>query len=89
MFCLPFVHHTTQIVSVSADKTVGVWDANAGTRIRKCTAHTACVNSVAMAGAKGCHLFLTGSDDASARLWDMRSRRVCQELSHKYQVRFY
>lgn len=73
-------------MSASADKTVAVWDANAGKRIRKCTTHTGTVNSVAMPGSKGGFLYASGSDDGSVRVWDVRSKHAVQELRHKYQV---
>lgn len=66
---------------------MAVWDANAGTRIRKCAPHSGAVNSVAMPGSKGGHLFVSGSDDGSVRVWDVRSKYTVQELYHKYQVR--
>lgn len=75
-----------QIVSASADKTVAVWDANVGKRIRKCALHTGCVNSVAMPGAKGGQLYASGSDDGFVRVWDVRSKQAVHTLPHTYQV---
>lgn len=86
----PHTHtHTPQIVSASADKTVAVWDALAGRRIRKCTQHTGTVNSVAMPAGKGGqgHLYASGSDDGSVRVWDVRSKQAVHALHHDYQVR--
>lgn len=75
-------------MSASADKTVAVWDANGGKRIRKCTQHSGCVNSVAMSGAaKGGQLYASGSDDGAVRVWDVRSKQAVHALHHKYQVR--
>ena len=75
-----------QIVSCSADKTVMLWDANRGERIRKFTGHTAIVNSCSSAGAGSGGLSCSGSDDSSVLLWDHRSRRHVQSIAHDYQV---
>jgi len=87
---LTYTHTLTlpvlQIVSASADKTVAVWDANVGKRIRKCALHTGCVNSVAMPGAKGGQLYASGSDDGFVRVWDVRSKQAVHTLPHTYQV---
>jgi len=73
------------IISCSADKTVGVWDANKGKRIRKFTEHTGIVNSCSIA-ERNPSLLISGSDDCSVILWDCRSRRSVTSLYHDYQV---
>ena len=46
------------IVSCSADKTVSVWDANKGVRVRKFTDHEGIVNCLAVAKNDPCKLLL-------------------------------
>ncbi len=89
---LKWTQDAGKIVSASADKTVAVWDANKGTRIRKCTEHTGCVNSVAVAGGSKAagggltSLFASVSDDRTVKVWDSRSRRAVQTLNHRFQL---
>jgi WD40 repeat protein len=73
------------LFSCSADKTVGLWDAKRGTRIRKLSSHTAIVNSCAVALEVPC-LFASGSDDHSAMVWDSREKLPVQVIAHDYQV---
>jgi Prp8 binding protein len=73
------------IVSASADKTVGVWDANRGRRISRLTEHSAIVNSCACAKDVA-ELFVSGSDDKSAILWDTRMKRSAHVMHTPYQV---
>ena len=64
----------TRIVSCSADKSVAVWDANKGCRIRKLTDHSAIVNCCAVAGKNSPNAFCSGSDDATVVIWDQRTK---------------
>lgn len=73
------------IVSCSADKTVAIWDANRGIRIRKFSEHTGIVNSVSVA-RDNVNMFASGSDDCTANLWDQRSKTSLATLYHDYQV---
>jgi WD40 repeat protein len=52
-----------------------------GLLCRVCT----CVCSV-NAVRRGPHLLLTGADDCTARVWDLRQRQAAQTLQHTYQV---
>ena len=64
----------TRIISCSADKSVAVWDANKGCRIRKLTDHSAIVNCCAVAGKNSPNAFASGSDDATVVIWDQRTK---------------
>lgn len=67
------VHWTPDcLLSCSADKTVALWDANKGTRVRKYGAHSGIVNSCSAARDQW-GMFASGSDDCSARVWDRYS----------------
>jgi Prp8 binding protein len=73
------------LLSCSADKTVALWDANRGTRIRKYAEHRGIVNSCSM-GGKGTGIACSASDDNSVLVWDARSRRSVLSIPHNYQV---
>jgi len=73
------------IISCSADKTVAIWDANRGNRIRKLTEHNGIVNACAYARDFP-NIFASGSDDCTAILWDSRSKSSVSSIYHEYQV---
>ena len=73
------------IISCSADKTVGLWDANKGQRIRKFAEHKSIVNSCSVS-SQGPTIFVSGSDDCTAILWDSRSKSSILHLPHDYQI---
>jgi len=75
----------TKIVSASADKTVRVWDGQTGEQIKKLTEHSSFVNSVSSA-RRGPPLVVSGSDDGTAKLWDLRVKKCLQTMPEKYQV---
>jgi len=71
-------------VSASADKTLALWDCRTGARSRQFKGHSAFVNTCCPSG--GSSLMASGSDDCSARLWDVRVR-VCQRvIKHPFPV---
>ncbi len=74
-----------KIISSSADKSVALWDANRGMRLRKLTEHTAIVNCCSIARDTPC-LFSSGSDDCTAIMWDTRSKQSFATLYHDYQL---
>jgi Prp8 binding protein len=75
----------SKIISCSADKTVGLWDARKGARIRRLAAHTGIVNSCSVA-LDAPDLFSSGSDDCTAMIWDTRDKSPIQTIWHDYQV---
>ncbi|KAG1666813.1 hypothetical protein FOA52_011654 [Chlamydomonas sp. UWO 241] len=74
-----------RLVSCSADKTARAWDAHTGLQIKKCTEHDNHVNSVCPI-RRGPPLFVTGSDDASIKVWDHRWKRSVVTFADKFQV---
>ncbi|CAO2833515.1 unnamed protein product [Amaranthus hypochondriacus] len=75
----------TQIVSASPDKTVRAWDVETGKQIKKMAEHSSFVNSCCPA-RRGPPLVVSGSDDGTAKLWDMRQRGAIQTFPDKYQI---
>jgi Prp8 binding protein len=82
------------VVSCGADKTVQLFDANTGTRIKKWTEHTGIVNSVSTfaASASGTHTSFfpkrvaSVSDDGTCRIWDTRQKRPTTTLETEFPV---
>jgi Prp8 binding protein len=73
------------LISCSADTTVCVWDANKGKRLRKLEEHTGIVNSCAVAKTNPA-VIVSGSDDCTATLWDIRGENEALSMFHDYQV---
>ncbi|CAI7849611.1 unnamed protein product [Closterium sp. NIES-53] len=73
------------IVSASPDQTVRAWDVETGKQIKKMAEHSSFVNSCCPA-PRGPPLIVSGSDDGTAKLWDMRVRGCIQTFPDKYQV---
>ena len=73
------------LVSCSADQTVSIWDANSGHRLRKLEEHTGIVNCLAVS-AHDPNMLVSGSDDCTAVVWDVRQRDPVTSLFHEYQL---
>lgn len=73
------------LASCSADKTVSLWDANKGHRLRKLEEHTGIVNCLAVS-AHDPNMLVSGSDDCTAIVWDVRQREPVASLFHDYQI---
>ncbi|KAK6455812.1 WD40-repeat-containing domain protein [Scheffersomyces xylosifermentans] len=71
------------IVSSSADSTVGYWDAETGTRIRKCNGHRAVVNQVSVSSDGTA---VSVGDDGTAFLWDVREKNAIGHVSGEYPL---
>ena len=81
---LHFSHSDGQnIYTASTDKTVGVFDTNAGVRLKRLKGHTSYVNSVHPA-RRGEPLIVSGSDDCSIKVWDQRRRMPLHSLNNTY-----
>jgi Prp8 binding protein len=79
------------LLTASADKMVGVWDANNGKRIRKFKGHASHVNAVSRTGSRysevlGAHTFATCGNDCAINIWDRRVFRCALSLKHKYPL---
>lgn len=75
----------SQIISTSPDKTLRAWDVETGKQIKKMMGHFNVVNSCCPA-RRGPPLIVSGSDDGTAKLWDMRQRGSIQSFPDNYQI---
>ncbi|KMZ74558.1 putative WD-repeat protein [Zostera marina] len=75
----------TQIISTSADKTLRAWDVDTGKQVKKMVEHAEPVNSCCPS-RRGPPLVVSGSDDGTAKLWDLRQRGSVQTVTENYQV---
>jgi len=75
----------SQIYSCSADKSVQVFDVDTGKRVKKLNGHTAIVNSVQVA-RRGSPMAVSGGDDGTTKVWDLRTRRCVHTFEHQYQI---
>lgn len=73
------------LFSASTDKTVGVWDPNVGERVKKCKGHSSFVNSCCPA-RRGPQLIVSGSDDSTIRLWDVRVKGCLETINNGFPV---
>uniref|UniRef100_A0A7S1B0Q9 Uncharacterized protein n=1 Tax=Noctiluca scintillans TaxID=2966 RepID=A0A7S1B0Q9_NOCSC len=75
----------TQIYTCSADKSLCVWDPESGKRLKKLNGHTAIVNSM-QCTRRGSPFLVSGGDDGTTKLWDLRVRRCVYTFEHQYQI---
>ncbi|KAL6776764.1 hypothetical protein ACKKBF_B30830 [Auxenochlorella protothecoides x Auxenochlorella symbiontica] len=73
------------LVSCSPDRTVRAWDASTGQQVKKMSEHGDIVNSCCPL-KRGSPLLVSGSDDGTAKVWDLRSKRSVATFTEKYQV---
>lgn len=73
------------ILSASADQTLGWWDVETGSRVRKLSEHENIVNSCSVA-LNAEHTLGSASDDKTAKLWDPRQKACTYSFDHDYQV---
>nr|ADI46905.1 WDR57m [Volvox carteri f. nagariensis] len=73
------------LLSCAADKTTRCWDAESGLQIKKLGEHTGIVNSCCPVRG-GTNMFVTGADDATSKVWDMRAKRSVYTLRSGFPV---
>jgi Prp8 binding protein len=72
------------LYSAGADKKAIVWDTQTGECIKRYSAHSLVVNSIN--STKTSTLFVTGSDDKTAKIWDTRSSSTVSCFDCTYPV---
>lgn len=85
---LAWSSNSQHVVTASADRHLGWYDADTGTRIKRLIGHDDIVNAASACPVEGGSpsLVVSGSDDKTARLWDTRVRGDVGSLEHEYQV---
>jgi len=82
------LHWTTDgetLITASPDMSVRAWDAVTGKQIKKMAEHSSFVNSCCPA-RRGPQLIVSGSDDGTAKLWDLLVKGSVKTFSEDYQV---
>eukprot|EP00118_Oscarella_pearsei_P021031 m.233716 g.233716 ORF g.233716 m.233716 type:complete len:350 (+) comp40097_c1_seq4:23-1072(+) len=82
---LHFSTDGNNMFSCATDKTVAVWDTESGNRIKKLRGHTGFVNSCCPS-RRGDQMIVSGSDDSTVKLWDVRTKEPVQSFGCSYQV---
>ncbi|EFJ40989.1 hypothetical protein VOLCADRAFT_84253 [Volvox carteri f. nagariensis] len=62
------------LLSCAADKTARCWDVESGLQVKKLGEHTGIVNSCCPL-RHGAKMFVTGADDTTVKVWDMRVKK--------------
>ncbi|EFA09115.1 U5 small nuclear ribonucleoprotein 40 kDa protein [Tribolium castaneum] len=82
---LHFTTDGTNIFTASTDHTLGLWDLPTSQRIKKYKGHTTFVNSV-QGARRGPQMLVSGSDDTTIKLWDIRKKQSVTTFNSNYQV---
>jgi len=78
--------NSERVVTASADKTLGWYDAPTGNRLKRYRGHEGIVNAVDTSSVNP-EIVVSASDDKTARLWDARAKggeSMC--MDHDFQV---
>ncbi|CAG8567878.1 11238_t:CDS:10 [Gigaspora rosea] len=77
--------HNGAIMELQWSRDSSVWDVTTGMRIKKFKGHTSYVNSVC-AARRGNEIIVSGSDDGTIKIWDLRQKDAVDTFSHQYQI---
>ena len=72
---LQWAADSSKVFACSADKTASVWDVESQKRVKKMLGHSSYINSICPA-KRGEELVVTGSDDCTVKIWDMRHKEA-------------
>lgn len=75
----------TKIYTASADKTLSAWDIETGKRIKRFQGHSLFVNCCDTV-RRGLDYIVSGSDDNTIKLWDLRDKNFVTEFMARYPV---
>eukprot|EP00918_Siedleckia_nematoides_P061244 GHVU01133677.1.p1 GENE.GHVU01133677.1~~GHVU01133677.1.p1 ORF type:complete len:323 (+),score=28.30 GHVU01133677.1:2774-3742(+) len=73
------------IYSCSADKSCAIWDAEVGKRLKKLSDHQEIINSC-NCNRRGPKMLVSGGDDGTTKIWDLRVKRCVKTIEHQYQI---
>jgi Prp8 binding protein len=74
----------TTLYSCSADGSAIIWDVETGERVKPLRGHSGVVNSLFPARHRP--LLVTGSDDCTAKVWDVRMKGSLTTIRNDYQI---
>jgi Prp8 binding protein len=75
----------SNIYTCATDKIVAVWDFATCTRVRKLRGHQHFVNSC-IGARRGPQTLVSGGDDSTIKIWDIRKKAASFTLDNTYQV---
>jgi len=73
------------LFSASAAKSIAAWDVETGTRVKKFAQHTSFVQSCNSV-RRGPQLVVSGSDDSTVKIWDIRMKKFAYNFKAGYPV---
>eukprot|EP00924_Labyrinthula_sp_SR-Ha-C_P003832 augustus_masked-scaffold_3-processed-gene-6.55-mRNA-1 protein AED:0.38 eAED:0.42 QI:0/-1/0/1/-1/1/1/0/328 len=73
------------IFGASADASLHAFNVETGSKLQKYVDHTSFINSLDIAPSPK-ELLVSGSDDKTAKLWDIREKRSVRSFDHDFQV---
>ena len=82
---LQFNTDGSNFFTASTDKTVGMFDFDTGTRVKRMKGHNSIVNACA-SSRRGEQMVASGSDDCTVKVWDPRRRGAAKTIQLSYQV---
>lgn len=82
---LVWTNDSNSIYTASADKSLIMWDCEYGHKVRRYKGHQMVVNSVSTCFTDS-QIFVSGSDDGSAKIWDNREKKSINSLDCKFPV---
>lgn len=82
---LAYTARGERLLSCSVDKTVILWDADTGCRLKKLRNHHSHVNAIS-ASTTDPNLVSSVGDDCFANIWDLRTRKCVHSFKDNYQL---
>jgi WD40 repeat protein len=77
VFAVALTPDGRRALSLSGDKMLRLWDPESGQTLRTLEGHTGSVHAVTLAEVDGEPVVVSGSWDATVRVWDARTGRPC------------
>jgi Prp8 binding protein len=82
---LQWARDSRALFSASADMTLGSWDVETGTRVRRHVGHEEIINCLDIS-KRGQELLVSGSDDGCIGIWDPRQKDALEYLETELPI---